>query len=416
MNVTFIESKEAILPLRKRVAAYARVSSGKDEALHSLASQVSFYSGLIHRNKDWEYAGVYADEAFTGTKDNRPEFKRLVADCKKGKIDIVLTKSLSRFARNTVTTLETVRLLKEYGVDVWFEKENIHSLSGDGEFMLTILASFAQEESLSASENQKWKIRKNFEDGQPSYTRLIGYYLNGDTFIIIPEEAEVVRLIFNSYLSGMGLLAICKMLMEEGYPTINGGQWRESTMRRILTNEKYVGDMLLQKTFREDHITKKTRRNKGQLPKYYIEDAHEPIIDRGTFRKVQEEIKRRAKKYATDMKPITQSDFTKKIVCEQCGAHYRRKVVAGGKVVWICGTFNRLGKAYCPSQQIPEEILKELIGSTELSEIRIPCANTVKIVLPDGTETVRTWQNRSRSESWTLEMKQKARERRLSNG
>ena len=284
MNVTFIDSKEAILPLRKRVAAYARVSSGKDEALHSLASQVSLYSGLIHRNKDWEYAGVYADEAFTGTKDSRPEFRRLIADCKNGKIDIVITKSLSRFARNTVTTLETVRLMKEYGVDVWFEKENIHSLSGDGEFMLTILASFAQEESLSASENQKWKIRKNFEDGQPTYTRLLGYYLDGDTFIIIPEEAEVVRLIFNSYLSGMGLLAICKMLMEEGYSTINGGQWRESTMRRILTNEKYVGDMLLQKTFREDHITKKTRRNKGQLPKYYIEDAHEPIIDRGTFR------------------------------------------------------------------------------------------------------------------------------------
>ena len=158
MNISYIASKESILPKRKRVAAYARVSSGKDASLHSLSSQISFYSGLIQRNHDWEYAGVYADEALTGTKDNRPEFQRMIRDCKDGKIDIILTKSISRFARNTVTTVETVRLLKSYGVDVWFERENIHSISGDGEFMLTILSSFAQEESLSASENQKWKI------------------------------------------------------------------------------------------------------------------------------------------------------------------------------------------------------------------------------------------------------------------
>lgn len=159
MNISYIASKESILPKRKRVAAYARVSSGKDASLHSLSSQISFYSGLIQRNHDWEYAGVYADEALTGTKDNRPEFQRMIRDCKDGKIDIILTKSISRFSRNTVTTVETVRLLKSYGVDVWFERENIHSISGDGEFMLTILSSFAQEESLSASENQKWKIR-----------------------------------------------------------------------------------------------------------------------------------------------------------------------------------------------------------------------------------------------------------------
>lgn len=390
----------------------------KQGSLPPIYSSINFFvnSAILHRNKDWEYAGVYADEAFTGTKDNRPEFKRLIADSKDGKIDIVITKSLSRFARNTVTTLETVRLLKEYGVDVWFERENIHSMSGDGEFMLTILASFAQEESLSASENQKWKIRKNFEDGQPTHIRLLGYYLDGDTFKIIPGEAEIVRLIYSSYLSGMGLLAICKLLTEKEYPTVCGGQWRESTIRRILTNEKYIGDMLLQKTFREDHITKKTRRNKGELPKYYIENSHEPIIDRNTFRMVREEITRRAINTAGYKQPTTKSEFTKKIVCEQCGANYRRKILAGGKVVWICGTFNRLGKAFCPSQQIPEEILKELVCNTEFSEIRIPCANTVIIVMPDGAKTVRTWQNRSRSKSWTPEMKQIARERRLSNG
>lgn len=282
--------------------------------------------------------------------------------------------------------------------------------------MLTILASFAQEESLSASENQKWKIRKNFEDGRPTYTRLLGYYLDGDTFKIIPEEAEIVRLIYSSYLSGMGLLAICKLLTEKNYPTICGGQWRETTIRRILTNEKYVGDMLLQKTFREDHISKKIKRNNGELPKYYIEDSHEAIIDRDTFNRVQEEIECRAIKTAGRNQPITESVFTKKIVCEQCGSYYRRKVLTGGKVVWICGTFNRFGKSYCQSQQIPEEILKELVGSTEFCEVRIPCANTIKIIMPDGKEFVRRWQNRSRSESWTPEMKQKARERRLSNG
>ena len=163
-NVVKLETA-AVLPERKRVAAYARVSSGKDAMLHSLAAQVDFYSGVIKRNADWEYAGVYADEALTGTKDTRPEFQRLLRDCKAGKIDIVLTKSLSRFARNTVTTLQTVRELRELGVDVWFEKENLHSLSLDVEFLISLYASFAQEESLSASENQKWKIRKNFSEG-----------------------------------------------------------------------------------------------------------------------------------------------------------------------------------------------------------------------------------------------------------
>lgn len=163
-NIVKLETA-AVPPAKKRVAAYARVSGGKDAMLHSLAAQVDFYSGVIQKNTQWEYAGVYADEALTGTKDTRPEFQRLLKDCKDGKIDIILTKSLSRFARNTVTTLKTVRELRELGVDVWFEKENLHSLSLDVEFLISLYASFAQEESLSASENQKWKIRKNFSEG-----------------------------------------------------------------------------------------------------------------------------------------------------------------------------------------------------------------------------------------------------------
>ena len=249
MQISCIKKAEDPIPRKLRVAAYARVSSGKDAMLHSLSAQITFYSGLIQRNPEWEYAGVYADEAITGTKALRPEFQRLLCDCKAGKIDLILTKSLSRFARNTVTTLQTVRELKECGVDIWFERENIHSLSEDGEFMLTLLSAFAQEESLSASENQKWKIRKNFSEGQPAPTRILGYKLVGDRFEVIPAEAEIVKRIYAEYLSGLGLTAICKNLINDAIPTKNGGQWRASWAWSLLTNEKKGGGVLLQKTF-----------------------------------------------------------------------------------------------------------------------------------------------------------------------
>ena len=185
------------VPARLRVAAYARVSSGKDAMLQSLAAQVSYYSNLIQQRLDWEYAGVYADEALTGTKDTRPEFQRLIADCKDGKIDLIITKSISRFARNTVTLLETVRELKLLGVDVYFEEQNIHSMSGDGELMLTILASYAQEESRSVSENCKWRIRKRFQQGEIVNLRFMyGYRINNGQIEIDQEQAEIVRMIY----------------------------------------------------------------------------------------------------------------------------------------------------------------------------------------------------------------------------
>ncbi len=218
-------------------------------------------------------------------------------------------------------------------------------------------------------------------------------------------------MIFNMYLSGMGRNAIVKKLMELGIPCKNGGRWSESTIWKMLQNEKYAGDLLLQKTFVVDHISKKKQKNTGQLPQYLIEGNHEAIIDRETFQRVQDEIARRRKKHTPASPTAPSYEFTQKIVCEQCGKHYRRKTVAGGKVVWICATFNRLGKAHCPSQQIPEEILKGLIGNTAFSEIRIPCANTVKIVHPNGKVETHTWQNPSRSESWTAEMKETARRR-----
>ena len=202
------------LDQKKRVAAYARVSSGKDAMLHSLSAQVSYYSTLIQSRGDWLYVGVYADEAKTGTKDTREDFQRLIEDCEAGKIDMVITKSISRFARNTVTLLQTVRAFKALGVDIFFEEQNIHTMSGDGELMMTILASYAQEESRSASENQKWRVRRNFEEGIPWNGRMLGYRLKDGRYEIVPEEAEIVRRIFRDYLSGLGYLAIAKQLNE----------------------------------------------------------------------------------------------------------------------------------------------------------------------------------------------------------
>ena len=395
---------------RKRVAAYARVSSGKDAMLHSLSAQISHYSDSIHGHAEWEFAGVYADEA-TGTSQIRSEFQRLLCDCRAGKIDLILTKSVSRFARNTVTTLETIRELKSLGVDVYFEKENIHSMSGDGEVMLSILASYAQEESRSVSENCKWRIRRDFKEGKPNIGRLMGYRLKDGVFVIVPEEAEIVRRIFTDYLSGMGLVRIRKSLQKAGVSISRSG------IHGILRNEKYIGCMLLQKTFVSDHLTKRKVKNTGQLPQYHIENSHEAIIDRKTFEAVQAEISRRASIH----KPKKQTEkypFTGLIKCSQCGAPYKRKRVRNAeKIVWICATFNELGKSVCASQQIPETILMQKVaevgGLGNIREIQVPAHHHLVFVFKDGRTVDAEWQNPSRRESWTPKMKQIARERQL---
>ena len=225
-----IVPKPPKLEQKKRVAAYARVSSGKDAMLHSLSAQVSYYSDLIQNHDDWLYVGVYADEAKTGTKESRADFQRLIADCRAGKIDMVITKSISRFARNTVTLLQTVRDFKAWGVDIFFEEQNIHTMSGDGELMMTILASYAQEESRSASENQKWRIKRNFEEGMPWNGAMLGYRLKNGRYEIIPEEADLIRRIYDEYLSGDGYLTIAKRLNEDGIPSRFGKQWGQSVI------------------------------------------------------------------------------------------------------------------------------------------------------------------------------------------
>jgi len=401
-------------PLRKqpkatRVAAYARVSSGKDAMLHSLSAQVSYYSNLIQQHPGWLYCGVYADEALTGTKETRDNFQRLLADCRMGSIDMVITKSVSRFARNTVTLLQTVRELKNLGIDVYFEEQNIHTISSEGELMLTILASYAQEESLSASENQKWRIKRNFEEGKPWCGVMLGYRQEDGAFVVVPEEAEIVKRIYDEYISGKGVVAIVNGLNEDGILTQKGFVWHKSAVTRILRNYNYTGNLLLQRFYSENHITKKKLVNAGEKPKYMVENSHEAIIPLETFEKVQAEIERRAKKYQHKPAPKAAYPYTGKIVCAKCGKHYRRKTTATG-IIWICDTYNSKGKSACASKAIPETTLNELTKDMLFDEIIADEGNTVRIRY-GSSETVKHWKDRSRSESWTEEKRKEAGER-----
>jgi DNA invertase Pin-like site-specific DNA recombinase len=421
-----IDSTAPCLPKRKRVCAYARVSSGKDAMLHSLSAQVSYYSALIQKNPAWAYVGVYTDEAVTGTKDSRAEFGRMLGDCRAGLIDMVITKSISRFARNTVTLLTTARELKALGVDILFEEQGLHTMSADGELMLTILASYAQEESRSASENRKWRVRKNYAEGKDAgYMHVYGYaYVAGD-LIVVEEKAEYVRMMFADYLAGMGRNAIMKKLIRLGAPTSLGGRWSEQAVANILANEKYVGDMLLQKGYIADHLSKRWKSNEGELPKYYVKGHHEPIIGRETFDAVQAEIARRSTAQTKPAK-AAESEFTGFIRCGRCGANFRRKQTATGtkynKVVWACGTFDRYGKGACPAHSVPEDILKEkaaeALGLPEydaaafrerVEAITVPDDGIIVFHTRDGTDKEVAWRHRSRSESWTDGMREAAR-------
>lgn len=420
-----VEFPVPVQPKAKRVAAYARVSTGKDAMLHSLSAQVSHYSKLIQRHPGWLYCGVYADEAYTGTKEDREGFQKLLAECRAGNIDLIITKSISRFARNTVTLLSIVRELKLLGVDVYFEEQNIHTMSGDGELMMTILASYAQEESLSASENQKWRVRRNFEAGIPWKAYMFGYHLRDGRYEIVPDEAALVRRIFDAYLSGKGYESIAKMLNAEGIPSYFGREWVTSEVARILRNEAYTGDLILQSTFRENHLTKRKIINEGQLPKFHVEGSHEPIIDKATFQAVQEERERRVKRFQKGPIKHGKYPFTSLLVCEKCGKHYKRKATATGPV-WICITYETKGKAKCASKSIPETTLHEATAAVlgvdsvtdtlvrELVKSILVCSqNRLVFRMKDGREIEHKWKDRSRTQSWTPEKKEAARQKAL---
>lgn len=407
----------------KKVAAYARVSTGKDAMLHSLSSQVSYFSKLIQGHEGWLYVGVYSDEAKTGTKDGRDGFQNLLADCHAGKVNMILTKSISRFARNTVTLLETVRELKAIEVDIFFEEQNIHTMSTEGELMLTILASFAQEESRSVSENCKWRVRKSFEEGIPCNCTMLGYRYQNGSLVVVPEEACIVRQIFADYLSGMGRNAIIKKLNDIGVKTRFGGEWCKSGIDRILRNHTYTGNLLLQTTYSENHLTKRRMKNNGELPMYYVKSCHEPIVSGEDFDRTQSEIEIRASIYPR--KGIIENHpFSGIIQCGGCGKNYRRKMTSGG-VVWICTTFSGKGKKFCPTaKQIPEDALltltAKILGLRELDEaifvdqidsMTVPGPNQVIYRFKDGREVNSAWADHSRRDSWTVEMKHNASDR-----
>lgn len=350
-----IYEKELSAPdaLGKRVAAYARVSLETDRLAHSLSAQKSYYRDFIRTQTGWRLAGVYADSFISGTEaDNRAEFNRLLDDCEQGKIDIILCKSISRFARNTVDLLKTVRRLKELGVEVRFEKENISSLSGDGELLLTILASFAQEESRSISENVKWGIRKSFKAGTAGTRNkaVFGYRCEDGKYVVVPEEAETVRRIFRDYIAGVPLRKISESLRESGAKTARGFDFSHTRIDYIVRNELYIGNIVLQKTFVKDFITHTKAPNRGELPQYRLYNCHEPIIDEETFAKAQEESARRAA-----AKPVYV--FTRKIICGKCGKPFTRRSNGGKYACWHCRS--------CSNVKLKEDKLKALSGMTD---------------------------------------------------
>ena len=421
-QVTRVPVKPTLERLQN-VAAYARVSSGKDAMLHSLAAQVSYYSQMIREHPGWRFAGIYADEAMTGTKDTREEFQRLLTDCRAGKIDMVITKSVSRFARNTVTSLETVRELKLLGVDVYFEEQKIHSLSGDGELMLTILSAFAQEESKSASDNQRWRIRKGFEDGELMCLRtMFGYRISKEDGIEIdPEQAQIVREIYARVIRGETLNSIARWLNRNDIHGAYGGKWNTPRLRDLVSNEKYTGNALLQKVYVNNHIEKKRIKNKGEVPQFYATETHPAIIDQTTFDAAQEALARIAAHHPSSGH-IEHYAFTGMILCPACGRHFKR-TKNHGLSRWACPTFIQEGKEYCHSRKIPEEILmritSDLFGwnSFDEAEFRSTVDHITAVYpdqlifhLKDGTERKTEWQLESRSKSWTPEMKAKAAE------
>ena len=423
-KINKIEPTLPVLPTRKKVAAYARVSVETERLHHSLSAQVSYYSELIQANPEWEYVGVYADDGITGTKaTKREEFQRMLDDCEAGKIDIILTKSISRFARNTVDLLNAVRHLKELGISVQFEKEHIDSLSEDGELMLTLLASFAQEEVRSLSDNVKWGTRKRFEKGIPNGRfQIYGYRWEGDHLVIEPEEAKIVKLIYDNFLNGLSAESTEKQLAAMGVKSYKGQHFGNTSIRQILGNITYTGNLLFQKEYTTDPISKKSRKNRGELPQYWVENTHEAIIPMEVYQAVQEEKARRRELGVFANWSINTSCFTSKIKCGRCGKSYQRSNRKGRKdpnanyAVWICGTRRKTGNAQCQNKDIPEPMLKEAcaavmglaefdetIFSEQVDHIEIPAPNEMVFYFKDGRIVPHHWESTMRKDCWTDE-------------
>lgn len=380
--VTVLEPKRSFTVDRekyrqRRAAAYCRVSTDDEEQLTSYNTQKRVYTDMVMANKDWELVGIYADEGISGTRaDKRPEFKRMIDDCFAGKIDYIITKSVSRFARNTVDCLDHVRQLKARGIGVYFEEQNIDTLKCDSELYLVIYAGFAQSESESMSKNITWSYRKNFEDGKCIYIykKLLGYKKGADgTPEIVPEEAVIVERIFNMFLAGMTAEGISNVLKAEKIK-VPGKElnFSKKMILGILQNEKYCGDCILQKTVTVDCISKTRKKNEGEAPMYLVENSHPAIVSREVFNRVQEEISRRKalppqskKKAVTASGKYSKYALTEVLKCGECGSRYKRVTwTSRGKkqIVWRCVSRLDHGKKYCKdSITVKEGELQEAI-------------------------------------------------------
>ena len=353
---------------RKRVAAYARVSTMKDAQENSLQSQQDYFAEYIRHHPDWVFAGIYTDEGISAVNTKHLDsFNRMIRDALAGKIDLIVTKSVSRFARNTVDSLTTIRKLKEAGCECFFQKENIMTFDSKGELLITIMSSLAQEESRSISENVTWGQRKRFADGKVSipYGQFLGYRKGADGLPeIVPEEAEIVRRIYREFPQGKSTNAIAAMLTEEGIPTPGKRTvWQRATVESILRNEKYKGSALLHKSFTVDFLTKKTKINEGEVPQYYVEESHPAIIEPWEWEQVQVELERR--KNSRNRHRQT-SPFSGKILCGDCGGIFGSKTWHSTdryrRVVWQCNDKFK-GENKCETPHLTEERLKELFLS-----------------------------------------------------
>ncbi len=400
MRVVIIPAKsqeEINQSKRLRVAAYCRVSTDEKEQVNSYKAQIKYYTEKINKNPEWQMAGIFADEGISGTQaKKRPEFLKMIRQCRQGKIDLILTKSFSRFARNTLDSIDYIRELRLLGIGVVSEKENMNTLNEDSEMLITILSCFAQAESESISKNVSWGIHQSFKNGNVpmQYSRLLGYRKGkNDAPEIVPDEAEVVKEIYRCYLDGMSMNLIADRLNEKGLKTKkNNSPYRKAVIQRILTNEKYTGDAILQKTYVTDCITKKTKKNNGELPMYIVKNHHDPIISRDDFNRVQEEMARRAAKrnIAEKLTKTEQGKYSAKyalselLFCGECGAHYRRVTwTAKGfkEIKWSCISRIQYGKKKCHnSPTIDEQPLHRAIVSAinEFCEVKDDVAKVLR--------------------------------------
>jgi DNA invertase Pin-like site-specific DNA recombinase/RNase P subunit RPR2 len=379
-NITVIPARRRVgntvnkeVKPKLKVAAYCRVSTDSDEQATSYEAQVEHYTDFIKKNPEWEFAGIFADDGISGTNTKkREEFNRMIDEAMAGKIDMIVTKSISRFARNTLDCLKYIRQLKEKNIPVYFEKENINTMDAKGEVLLTIMASLAQQESQSLSQNVKLGFQYRYQQGQitVNHNRFLGYTKDEKGQLIIdPDEAVVVRRIYREYLEGASLQQICRGLEADGILTGAGKKkWRPESVKKILQNEKYIGDALLQKTYTVDFLEKKRVPNNGLVPQYYVENSHEAIIPRDLYMQVQEEMVRRANLHSgkNRKKRVYSSKYALSsiVYCSKCGDIYRRIAWNNrGKhsIVWRCCTRVEHGPGACAADTIQESELQNLV-------------------------------------------------------